>query len=182
MEAKLSSWTHHFLTLPGRLLLTNYVLNAMPLYLFFDMVAYDLILKKKFNLQSDFIWGVTTKEEKWALVGMSIFFLPKRFGGPRLKDPSLMGKFTFSKIWWRWIESPDSLWDRIWYEKYTSSVPLPNRIRMTWYCPGSLIRWNSWINRDLFQHNFFCEIKERRDVVFWNGAWEQEKILGEKES
>jgi hypothetical protein len=64
--------------------------------------------------------------------------------------------------------------------KYATNISPPTRIRIMGDRLDNLIWKNAWLNHGLVQKNFFWEIKEGRDVLFWDDAWEKEPILGIK--
>jgi hypothetical protein len=68
LEAKLSSWIHHFLSLPGHVLLINFVLFSLPLYLFFILFT-PVKFIKKINLFNVNLFGGVSLKIKQMVVG-----------------------------------------------------------------------------------------------------------------
>jgi mannosylglycoprotein endo-beta-mannosidase len=57
VEAKISSWNHHFLSFPGCVLLINFVLLTLPMYLFLILDAHMKFLKKIECFNASFCGG-----------------------------------------------------------------------------------------------------------------------------
>ena len=99
LESWLSLWTHRALNIASRLILVKYFLQYMPLYLFSMLAAPKWVLKAIWNLQRNFLWGGTKARRKWALVSWQEVCIPKKVGGPGLRDPHLSNKVMGEKIW-----------------------------------------------------------------------------------
>jgi len=56
-----------------------------------------------------------------------------------LRDPEILSKDTTTKIWWRWVENPDSLWGALWKMKYTTQIRDKDLIQLTGTTQGSPI-------------------------------------------
>lgn len=56
-EKRLGAWENKFLSLGGRLVPTNSVLNALPIYYLSFFKAPQSILKELMSLQRNFLWG-----------------------------------------------------------------------------------------------------------------------------
>ena len=56
-KSRLSRWILHPLNLPSRMVLVKFVLQAMPIYLFFVSFAPKSIIKDIKSIQRKFLWG-----------------------------------------------------------------------------------------------------------------------------
>jgi len=108
LENRLSLSTNHALNMAGRLVLIKSVLQSMPLYLFSILAAPKWVLKDIKNLQSNYLWGGSGKNRKWALLKWDKVCLPKNAGGVGLRDPEHNNKAMGAKIWWRWLANPNT--------------------------------------------------------------------------
>lgn len=157
----------------SRTVLIKAVLNSMPLYLFSILAAPKWVLKEIRNLQRNFLRGGAGQNRKWALLKWEKVCIPKSAGGIGIRDPENINKEMGAKIWWRWLDCPQTPWARLWNAKYASNCPLEERIRMTEISIGSAI-WNSENqHRTLIQNYSFWELKNGAAARFWTDSWQQ---------
>jgi len=83
-----------------------------------------------------------------------------------------------TKLWWRWIKSPASLWAKLWKLKYPPLTPFQSLIYENSNCTGSVIWKNAWKNQSLVHAHFFWEVHDGNSALFWEDTWEQLPILG----
>jgi hypothetical protein len=69
------------LNLAGRLILTKFVLQAIPTFMMSVFPTPQGILQKIRAIQRDFLWGGEETKKKWALVAWEKVCRPKRKGG-----------------------------------------------------------------------------------------------------
>ena len=102
MRKKLSRWEIRPLNFLNRLILVNFVLQAMPNYLFSYFPAPKEILKEICNIQCVLLWGGNREKYKIDLVGWDKVYQPKDRVGLGLRDPYIISEVLGAKIWWRW--------------------------------------------------------------------------------
>eukprot|EP00253_Pinus_taeda_P012157 PITA_12157 len=173
LESRLLLWTHRSLNMASRLVLIKVVLQSMPLYLFSILAAPKWVLKAIKKLQRNFLWGSSGHNRKWALIKWEKACLPKKVGGIGLRDPEHSNVIMGAKIWWKWLAFPETLWAKFWTAKYTSNLPLEERIRMTETSKGSIIWGSAIMHRDLIQNHSFWEVKDGSTARFWMDSWQQ---------
>jgi hypothetical protein len=105
------------------------------------------ILHQMRALQRNFLWGGPYKDSKWPLVAWRTLCRPKYHGGMGIRDPQLTSSTLATKLWWRWIKSPSSLWAKLWKFKYTPLISSPNINSSRWNPLGSMIYNNAWQNQ-----------------------------------
>ena len=103
IKKRLGTWTLRPLNLAGRLILFNSVLQAMPSYFLYSMMATKSILRDLQNIQRKFLWSGSHESHKWDLVKWDIVCIPKLQRGLGLHDPEKAILVARSKHWWRWI-------------------------------------------------------------------------------
>eukprot|EP00253_Pinus_taeda_P006478 PITA_06478 len=101
------------LNLVGRLVLTNAVLQAIPVFMLSALPAPKGVLQQFRNIQRDFIWGKEETRKKWALVTWEKICKPKNQGGLGLDDLEILSKVLGAKIWWQWVKDPKAQWESI---------------------------------------------------------------------
>eukprot|EP00253_Pinus_taeda_P034383 PITA_34383 len=177
LENRLLLWTHRSLNMASRLVLIKAVLQSMPLYLFSILAAPKWVLKAIKKLQRNFLWGSSGHNRKWALIKWEKACLPKKVGGIGLRDPEHNNAIMGAKIWWKWLAFPETLWAKFWSAKYTSNLPLEERIRMTEISKGSIIWGSAIMHRNLIQSHSFWEVKDGSIARFWMDSWQQSPSL-----
>lgn len=137
------------MNLAGRLVLTKFVLQTIPIFMFSALPAPKGVMQQCRNIQRDFLWGKGEERNKWALVAWETICKPKNHGGLGLDDLEVLNKVLGAKLWWRLIKDLDALWARIWKEKYAINWQNKYHIRMSGTIKGSHI-WNkAWENRGI---------------------------------
>lgn len=156
LESYLNLWTHRNLNIASRLVLIKAVLQAMLLNLFSILAAPKWVIKKIKALQCNFLWGATGTNRKWALVKWTTACKPKEKGGIGLRDPSHSNAIMGTKIWWKWLFTPNKSRAAIFIAKYANHRPTEVFIRFTPTEKGSLI-WNVVKQHFLLiqQHSFW---------------------------
>eukprot|EP00253_Pinus_taeda_P030654 PITA_30654 len=177
LENRLLLWTHRSLNMASRLVLIKAVLQSMPLYLFSILAAPKWVLKAIKKLQRNFLWGSSGHNRKWALIKWEKACLPKKVGGIGLRDPEHSNAIMGAKIWWKWLAFPETLWAKFWSAKYTSNLPLEERIRMIEISKGSIIWGSAIMHRNLIQSHSFWEVKDGSIAHFWMDSWQQSPSL-----
>eukprot|EP00253_Pinus_taeda_P003861 PITA_03861 len=181
LQDKIRKWTIRSLNLAGRLVLTKAVLQAIPFFMLSLLPTPKSVLYLIRNIQRNLIWGKGEVNKKWALVAWDKICKPRNYGGLGLDDPEILSKDLGAQFWWCWLKEPKAQWATIWKEKYASTCPSEDHIRMDGNIKGSHT-WNkAWDNRCLVQHNGFWEIREGNLALFWEDRWQQEPILLKEE-
>jgi len=114
MQDKIKKWTCRSLNLAGHLVLTQDVLQAIPIYMFSTLPTSKGVTQKIKSIQ-----GEVKKE--WALVAWDKICKPKSHDGLGLHDPKIISKVSGAKLWWRWIKESATPWAKIWKQKYAKN-------------------------------------------------------------
>ena len=120
LKQKRSLWTFRALNFRSTLILVNFVLQAMPLYLLSVLVAPKFVIKQIRNIQRNFLWGGNDGHRKWPLVDWKTICKPKDAGGLGQRDPLDINREMGAKIWWKRITHEDEPWAKLWHTKYAS--------------------------------------------------------------
>eukprot|EP00253_Pinus_taeda_P009171 PITA_09171 len=108
---RISAWEYRCLSLVGRVILAQSVLNQLAVYwahLYFLLAS---IMKSMNRVTTNFIWGGQAERRKFHLSKLSSISLPKSMGGWGLLDMRTFGKALSYKSLWRAIhgEGPWSI-------------------------------------------------------------------------
>eukprot|EP00253_Pinus_taeda_P031015 PITA_31015 len=99
LQDKIRKWTCKSLNLEGRLMLTQAVLQAIPIFVFAAIPAPQGIKQQIRNIQRDFLWGRGEEKKNWALFAWDKLCNPRSHGGLGLHDPETLSKFLGAKLW-----------------------------------------------------------------------------------
>jgi len=119
--------------------LTQVVLQAIPIFMFVDIPAPQFIKQQIRIIQRNFLWGRGEKKNKWALVAWDKLCKPKSHGGLGLEDPKTISQASGTKLWWHWIKEPRAPWAKLWTQKYARHWQEQDHVRMTGQIRGSHI-------------------------------------------
>lgn len=122
IKARLEGWKARYLSLAGRQVLAQSVLNSIPYY---TMQTARLPLGLCDNIDKrirQFIWGGTTKERSCNLVNWSTVTQPKKNGGLGIRCTRDMNKAFMTKLGWRLLNEENSLWAKVLTDKYMGGV------------------------------------------------------------
>lgn len=114
---KISAWQYKCLSLAGRVILAQSVLNQMVVYwahLFFLPANIIMAMNK---LTTNFIWGGQAGKKKFHLSALSNISMPKSYGGWGLLDLKSFGRALLCKTLWRGIFE-NGPWSNIVRNKY----------------------------------------------------------------
>jgi hypothetical protein len=78
---KLSSWGNRYLTLGGRIVLLNFILNVIPIFYLSFLKMSASVIKKVVGIQRGFLRGGTEVGRKINWVSWKVVCKPKESGG-----------------------------------------------------------------------------------------------------
>jgi hypothetical protein len=155
---RLNNWTFRPLDIAARLVLLKSILQTLSTYLFTALAAPKQVIRAIRNLQRSFLWHGHQPNKKWVPIGWDKLCTPKNMGGMGLRDLGKLNQVMGAKMWWRCLNTPTTLWAKIWKQKYTPLTQADQLIRHNDQIQGSNI-WNTpWKNINLVQKHAFWEI------------------------
>ncbi|PNY13870.1 ribonuclease H [Trifolium pratense] len=165
VSAKLASWKGRLLNKPGRVVLANSVISALPSY---HMQIHwlpqgmcddlDRIVRK-------FIWK-GTGGSGMHLVGWNKITQPRRYGGLGVRIARIQNVFLLGKLVWEILNSPSKLWVTLFAEKY-----LKGRLIFNVSVAGGSLIWNSIAKAlRMLQDGFWFKIGDG-NTNFWFEPW-----------
>lgn len=152
LQDKIKEWTCRSLNLVGCLVLTQAILQAIPMFIFSTLPAPKGIKQQIRSIQREFLWGRGEEKNKRALVVWDKIYKTKSHGGLGIHDPKTINRVSGAKLWWRWIKESKTPWSKLWKQKYSKNWQDKDHIIMLRYIKGSHI-WNlSWEIEVLFSN------------------------------
>jgi hypothetical protein len=129
ISAKLNSWGNKYISVGGRIVLLNSVLNSIPIfYLSFLKMPAKVINKVK-SIQFRFLWGGVGDRKKICWVKWRKVCQPRSKGGLGVRDIKLDNISLLAKWKWRLLDEEPALWKEVLEDKYGPSVSLRSRLR-----------------------------------------------------
>eukprot|EP00253_Pinus_taeda_P016465 PITA_16465 len=113
LQDKVSKWTIKSLNLTSRSVLTKVVLQAIPIFMLSALAAPKGVLQQFRNIQRNFFLGRKGYKKKWASVSWENICKPNNHGGLGLDDQEILDKVLGAKLWWCWVQHPETQWANI---------------------------------------------------------------------
>lgn len=117
VDTRLEGWKTKHLTLAGRTVLANSVLNAIPYYTMQTMYIPKGVCEAIKRKIRKFIWGKIPHLVRWDVITK-----PKDIGGLSIRNLKDMNLAFLSKLGWRIINDDRSLWTRAITDKYMKGI------------------------------------------------------------
>ena len=99
-------------------------------------------------------------------------------GGVGSKGSENYGQSPGEKFWWHWVSHTNEPWAHLWCSKYGHDRPPSQLIRFNEEQQGSPIWTKAKGGRHLVQQHNFWEIRDGRNVRFWEDSSNQLPRLG----
>lgn len=125
---RISGWQYRYLSLGGRVILTQSVLNQMMVYWAHLFAFPTSIISTMNKLTTSFIWGDCAAEKKYHLSSLANLSKPKELGGWGLLDLKSFGKALLCRTLWRGVFE-DGPWSDIIRGKYLRRRSLAHWLR-----------------------------------------------------
>jgi hypothetical protein len=167
IEKKLSNWKGKYLLVEGRLVLINYVLSSLPMFMLSFFKVPKGVLENIDYFRSRFFWQHDSQKKKYILTKWSIMCQPKDQGGLGIQNLEIQNECILSK-WLFKLINEDGLWQRILRNKYLSKHTI-GRVDMKlgdshfWY--GLMKVKENFLRFGSFQLNNGSQIR------FWEDKW-----------
>jgi len=177
LNKRLNSWANKYVSLGGRVVLLNAVLNAIPMFYLSFFKLPMKVWKKVVRIQRQFLWGGAKGGNKVCWVKWSTVCLPRASGGLDVRDIRLVNLSLLVKWRWRLVQLEQSLWKEVLICKYGNHIvyPLypednawPSFASSCWLDLMSLetVVGENWINREVVR-----KVGNRENTRFWLDQW-----------
>jgi hypothetical protein len=178
LRKRLFSWRNKHISLGGRIVLINSVLNAIPIFYLSFMKIPAKVVKKVVRIQREFLWGGVKGGKKVSWVKWPVVCRGKSRGGLGVRDVKLVNSSLLSKWRWRLIQPGRPLWKEVLVAKYGShilhqvdwsNVVIPS-LASTWW--KNLIS----LDKEVVGKNWLADSMRRKvgngvTTSFWSSNW-----------
>jgi len=100
---RFGSWGNKYVSLGGRVVLLNYVLNSILMYYLSVMKMPVVVWQKIVRLQREFLWGGIKRRKSIPWVSWSVVCKPKCEGGLGVRNLRLVNLSLLAKWRWRYL-------------------------------------------------------------------------------
>ncbi|KAK1296362.1 hypothetical protein QJS10_CPB15g00774 [Acorus calamus] len=136
----------------------------------FDSFDSKGIADKLDSMRRRFFWsGVSTASTKPCMVKWNYICTPKALGGLGVLELQRMNKALLSKWLWKWVDSPNSLWVKLFRERYGggpigAGFPSPSRhmtfLSKAWFSMG-----------EVYGNGLHWRLGNGHRIRFWREWW-----------
>jgi hypothetical protein len=122
LRKRLEAWGNNYVSLGGRIILLNAVLNAIPIFFLSFMKILVAVWKKVRRIQRDFLWGCRGGRKRISWVKWDTVCKPKKLGGLGVRDVRAVNISLLAKWRWRLLEDDQVMWKEVLKGKYSDAV------------------------------------------------------------
>jgi hypothetical protein len=122
LRKRLGMWGNKFVSLGGRIVLLNAVLNAIPVFYLSYLKIPIQVWKKVRRIQREFLWGGRRGSKKINWIKWETVCLPKNKGGLGVRDIRVVNISLLTKWRWRLLDSTNAVWKDVIKCKYGEVV------------------------------------------------------------
>ncbi|KAK1286517.1 hypothetical protein QJS10_CPB20g01045 [Acorus calamus] len=169
MERRLDGWKGRLLSSGGRLTLLQAVVSSMPIFFLSTFRMPVGVEQRLESIRRRFLWSGANKEvSKPHLVKWEFVCLPKTMGGLGVRKLKEMNLALLSKWTWQWMAKPDSLWVRLFRERYS----LAAGSHLPWLFTKSSCLCKGWFTgMEQFVRACVWDAGDGGDILFWTDRW-----------
>jgi hypothetical protein len=122
IKIRLGTWGNKYISLGGRIVLINAVLNALPIFYLSYLRMPAKVWREVVKIQRDFFWGGLSGNRRMCWVKWDEICKPKKEGGLGVKNLQVMNLSLLAKWRWKLREGGDELWKKVVMAKYGRNV------------------------------------------------------------
>jgi hypothetical protein len=118
LRNRLGGWGNKYISLGGRIVLLNAVLNAIPIFYLSFLKIPMVVWKKVRRIQREFLWGCKGGRARISWVKWDTVCKPKRLGGLGVRDIRAVNISLLAKWKWRLLGNDNAMWKEVLRSKY----------------------------------------------------------------
>ncbi|KAK2414852.1 hypothetical protein QL285_037392 [Trifolium repens] len=186
LKKRLNSWGKKHISLGGRIVLINSVLNSIPIFFMSFLKMPSQVVKTVVRIQREFLWGGVRGGRKISWLSWKMVCKEKREGGLGVRDVRVVNLSLLTKWRWKLLQNEPALWKDVLVAKY--GTRLLHFVNFNGI-PGGRITSCWWkdicaIEDCVQSKKWFAEASKRRvnngvSTFFWSQVWIGEVALAE---
>ena len=175
MDRRLSGWKTKYLSLAGRITLAKSTLSALATYSMQTTKIPRTIFDELDKRTRRFVWGGSEDKKSIHLLSWETLLLPRDKGGLGIRSSRQANAAFLTKLGWRVLSEPNSLWSRVLRHKYCKG-----RCDIDMFTPSRNIShvWRGitenahWINK-----GSAVAVGNGCATLFWDHCWVSDNCL-----
>lgn len=177
LRNRLNSWGSKYVSLGGRIVLLNSVLNAIPIFYLSYLKIPERVVKEVIRIQRNFLWGEVRGGRKICWVNWKRVCSPRSKGGLGVRDVRLVNLSLMAKWKWRILQEEMPLWKVVLRDKYGDSFATPITVEGFRWPRFSSIWWKDLSKLEgSIAGNWFSDwavrrVSNGRGTSFWQDKW-----------
>jgi len=183
LKNRLNSWGSKYVSLGGRIVLLNSVLNAIPIFYLSYLKIPAKVVKEVIRIQRNFLWGGARGGRKICWVNWRRVCSPRRKGGLDVRDVRLVNLSLVAKWKWRLLQEETPLWKVVLREKYGDSISGFSLVEGYRWPRFSSIWWKDLsklegsLGGNWFTDKVVRRVSNGRGTSFWLDRWIDDQPL-----
>ncbi|KAK2454307.1 hypothetical protein QL285_001883 [Trifolium repens] len=177
LRKRLLSWGNRYVSLGGRIVILNSVLNAIPIFYLSFMKLPAMVLKKIVRIQREFLWGGLKGGRRICWVSWKEICKPRNQGGLGVREVGKVNLSLLIKWRWRLLNRDNVLWKDVLVAKYGRHI----RQKVHWVGfdigLGTSAWWKDLCTIDIrdggswFAQNLRRKVGNGLSTRFWFDCW-----------
>ncbi|WMV07424.1 hypothetical protein MTR67_000809 [Solanum verrucosum] len=176
-EKRLARWKAQYISLGGRLILINFVLDALPTYVMSLFPIPPKVMKKLDRLRRDFLWRGCKEGKGYKLVNWQTTMHSREQGGLGIRNPRAQNNSLLMKWLWRYNRKDHALWREVIRHKFGELNPWCTNVSTDTDGVGA---WKTiralWPK---LERNLQKRVGDGKRIKFWKDAWKEQSPLME---
>jgi hypothetical protein len=175
IKKRLGSWGNKFISLGGRIVLINAVLNSMPVFFLSYLKIPVKVWREVVKIQRTFLWGGLSNRRKVCWVKWKDICRPKKDGGLGIRDVRIMNLSLLAKWRWKLLVEGNEVWRRVVVARYGSDVVGNLNLAVDALRNGTSGWWRDLCRLDV-DGGWLKHVVEKRlgngsTIRFWKDVW-----------
>jgi hypothetical protein len=175
IKRKLGSWGNKYISLGGRIVVINAVLNSLPIFFLSYMKMPVKVWREVVKIQRKFFWAGLVQTRRMCWIKWSAICKPKKEGGLGIKDLRLMNCSLLTKWRWKLLMANNELWKNVISARYGE-----NALGKVWLGgemlgAGTSVWWRDLGRIDVGSGWFAQAVSKRigngNSTRFWKEVW-----------
>lgn len=169
VQSRLEGWKTRFLSLAGRQVLVQSVLNAIPTYAMQTMLIPKGVCDAIDKTTRNFLWGGDGTVRKTSMINWNTVTLPKKEGGLGIKSMRSLNMALLSKLGWRLLNEENNTWAKVLTCKYMKSEAQVMNIKRK--RSDSNVWKGICAAAPTIEKGVIKVVKNGKNTSFWNDRW-----------
>jgi hypothetical protein len=175
IKRRLGSWGNKYISLGGRIVLINSILNSLPVFFLSYLKLPVKVWKEVVKIQRNFLWGGLSNKRRICWVKWSDICKPKREGGLGIRDIRAMNSSLLAKWRWKLLMEGDEGWKRVVVAKYGEGVLGNACLDVVNFRYGASVWWRDICRLDdgvgWFKEVVSKKVGNGATTRFWKDVW-----------